>query len=87
MAARDFEILADLGPAWASAAHNARAREYWDMDVKARHAAAIDTVEEAVGRYEALVLGLMPATLEYRPDMTDAQLRAWAADLVEVLNR
>lgn len=43
-----------------------------------------DTVKMA-REFGRLTLDLMPATLEYSEDMSEADLRAWAARVVEVL--
>ncbi len=50
--------------------------------VNARRIAA---VAEMVTRYQALVLALAPAAVMYRPDMGEAELRAWAADMMGAL--
>ena len=53
--------------------------------LKAKNAACMSLAREISGRYVALVLAVAPAALEYREDMTEAELRAWAAELVRAL--
>ena len=40
---------------------------------------------DALEHYQALVLSVYPAALEYRPDMTAADVHAWAARMLEAL--
>lgn len=54
--------------------------------VKAPNARAIDLGREMLTRYQALVLAVAPSALEYRPDMSEQELRAWAASLINALS-
>lgn len=48
--------------------------------------ARIGLVREIVDRHASLTLTVAPALATYRPDMTEAELRAWAAGLVACLS-
>lgn len=53
---------------------------------KAKAKERISEVREMCAGFAGLTFGLMPFTLEYREDMTEAELRAWAKALVDTLN-
>lgn len=49
------------------------------------NAARVKAVQEMVGRYGNLVLAVTPSVLEYRENMTEEELRNWAASLMLAL--
>ncbi len=53
--------------------------------VKPHNAAAIERGREIFQRYTSLVFAVAPSLIEYRADMTEAELRAWASSLVTAL--
>lgn len=57
-----------------------------DRHVEARKT-AIATMAEVADRYEALVVTLAGAVATYDPAMSEAQLRAWAAEMMEGLRQ
>lgn len=87
----------DQGRAFARAG---QLREFTDHVVSNAHATAnamadgphkakvkrlIGEAKEALTDYQTLVFAVYPAAMTYRPDMPEAELRAWAASLVEAL--
>lgn len=56
-----------------------------DGPVKNTAKARIGMVKEMTGEFERLTFGLFPLTLEFRGDMPEAELRAWAMSVMEVL--
>ncbi len=47
--------------------------------------ALIGEAKEALTDYQGLVFAVYPAAMTYRPDMPEAELRAWAQSLVDAL--
>lgn len=80
--AGDAKRIAETVTGHAHAAVNCMAAGPERMKAKVR----IRDVRDMVDEFSRLTLELMPYTLEYAPDMPEAQLRAWAADLVKTLN-
>lgn len=82
---RDLELIALAPECWDTTAGLAHAT---NSVIGARHAsharnaARVRACGEMVGRYSALVLAVAPSVLEYRPTMTEAELRKWAFSLV-----
>ena len=58
---------------------------YKDPKVRAAHARKQAAAKEIASAYQTIVYALAGAALEYRPDMSEAQLRAWAAQVSEAL--
>lgn len=56
-----------------------------DGPVKNTAKARIGEVKAMCDEFARLTLGLLPFTLEYSEDMSEADLRAWAARVVEAL--
>lgn len=85
--ARAFELAGrqpkatEIATGHAHAAVNAMARG----DPQSRAKVAIGEVREMCDAFRTLTMDLLPFTLEYDPAMSEAQLRAWAADLVQAL--
>lgn len=52
---------------------------------KAKVKRLIGEAKEALTQHQALVFAVYPAALTYSPDMSETDLRAWAADLMAAL--
>ena len=66
------------------AAH-ATANAMVDTPHKIKVKGRIDEAREILAHYQDLVFTVYPAAMEHRPEMTEAELRAWAARMVEAL--
>lgn len=53
---------------------------------KPRNAASMRAVREIAERYQSLVFAVAPAALTYRADMSEQELRAWAASFINALS-
>lgn len=50
--------------------------------VRERTKGRIEEAREVLTHYQDLVFTVFPAAMEYRPDMPEAELRAWAERMV-----
>lgn len=56
-----------------------------DERTKEQQRGTINRAKEIAGRFMEYTLGLQPFALEYHPNMTEAEVRAWAAAVVLAL--
>lgn len=86
--ARAFALAGDIptiSELVTGAAHTAANAMVDGTNRKAKTKAAIASAKTALADYQSLVFSVYPAAMTYRPDMPEAELRAWAVSLVEAL--